>query len=67
MPYVAEYLAHHRSLRPQRSIWQPAFDPALSCPDSLCVHNYFDLRFYGLRYEIVGLIIKAAFGHVKNF
>ena len=28
-------------------------DPALSFPDSLCAHNYFDLRFIGLkRYSI---------------
>lgn len=28
-------------------------DPALSLPDSLCAHNYFDLRFIGLkRYSI---------------
>lgn len=24
------------------------FDPVLSIPDSLCAHNYFDLRFIGL-------------------
>lgn len=28
-------------------------DPTLSFPDSLCAHNYFDLRFIGLkRYSI---------------
>ena len=25
-------------------------DPALSFPDSLCAHNYFDLRFIGLKH-----------------
>ncbi len=47
-----------RSLRPQRPIWQSAFDPAPSPPDSLCVHNYFDFRFYGF-YEIFLIIVPA--------
>lgn len=38
-PHVAEYWAVSRcSSRPLRSIWLPAFGPALSPPDSLCVH-----------------------------
>ncbi len=47
-----------RSLRPQRPIWQSAFDPAPSPPDSLCVHNCFDFRFYGF-YEIFLIIVSA--------
>ena len=52
MPYVAEYSAAAFPCALSGPFGNLHFDPALTCPDSLCAHYCFDLRFNGLLNEI---------------
>ncbi len=56
-PRVAEYLAEAVPCALSGPFGSLRFDPVLSTPDSLCVHNCFDLRFNGLKYKLDGRIL----------
>lgn len=47
-PYVTEYSAVAFDCALGGPFGNLRFDPALTFPDSLCVHGCFDLRFNGL-------------------